>query len=811
MKIALVAPSGVPFVVGGAEKSWIGLLNYVNQHTPHAMDLIKLPSPERNFWEVVSSYRKFAALDLSHFDLVISTKYPSWMVSHHNHIVYMLHTLRGLYDTYPAHLPTTLKNPPECLRELWELLQGPKLARSSLPDIFGLLDQFKNDQRISDEAREKLTVFPGPLARAVVQALDRIGLSETSIKRYFAISRMVAGRENYFPPSTHVEVVPTPSNLTGFHCSPGEFIFTTSRLDPPKRIDLIIQAYRRLDTEVPLVISGEGPAEQSLKKIADGDPRIRFTGRLSDEDLISHYARAVFVPFVPYQEDMGLITVEAMKSGKPVLTVDDSGGVTEFVRDGINGRIVPADTSALADAMNDMLRDPEQLARMGMAARSTGETVSWKRTVETLLADAGEQPSAIQAFSPPSRRRLLVLNTFSVFPPDNGGKKRIFFLYQALSSFADITLLNLSATMTSAAIREFNPHYREILIPHSAHFSQCEADLTKLLKRPVTDIAALLHSDSLPELEEAFVDLLGRADIVVACHVYLYPLISKHWRGELWYDALNVEADMKAVVLNVPPAQAAPPHATTVTDSATAVAQVAHWEAGLVRTAARVFAVSEADLQRFEQLYGRPAADMELAPNGTAAPLDPWLEAERRAALKANLGFEGRPVALFVGSYHGPNLDAADLILSTAHACPEWSFWVAGSVCMHSPLQAPPPNVFRIYPVSDSELAVLSRATDVALNPVLSGSGTNLKILDYAAHGALILSTPTGVRGLKFKQGSHYLSFEPDTLPQLLHSLVASTPSPHLQIRKEARRLVERHYLWESISATTFKPVLSQK
>ena len=99
MKIALIAPSGVPFVVGGAEKLWWGLSGYVNRHTGHAMELIKLPSPEHDFWSIAASYERWSLLDLSHFDAVISTKYPAWMVQHPNHVVYLQHTRRGLYDT----------------------------------------------------------------------------------------------------------------------------------------------------------------------------------------------------------------------------------------------------------------------------------------------------------------------------------------------------------------------------------------------------------------------------------------------------------------------------------------------------------------------------------------------------------------------------------------------------------------------------------------------------------------------------------------------------------------------------------------
>jgi hypothetical protein len=57
MQIAIIAPSPVPFCVGGAENLWWGLLQYINQHTHHQADLIKLPSPERNFgkWLRVTS------------------------------------------------------------------------------------------------------------------------------------------------------------------------------------------------------------------------------------------------------------------------------------------------------------------------------------------------------------------------------------------------------------------------------------------------------------------------------------------------------------------------------------------------------------------------------------------------------------------------------------------------------------------------------------------------------------------------------------------------------------------------------------
>jgi hypothetical protein len=110
MKIGIVAPSPVPFCIGGAENVYWGLLDQINRHTSHQAELIKLPTPETEFRDLVAGYRRFFTLNLDHFDRVISAKYPAWMVSHPYHVCYMLHRLRGLYDTYHfAGLPETCR------------------------------------------------------------------------------------------------------------------------------------------------------------------------------------------------------------------------------------------------------------------------------------------------------------------------------------------------------------------------------------------------------------------------------------------------------------------------------------------------------------------------------------------------------------------------------------------------------------------------------------------------------------------------------------------------------------------------------
>ena len=824
MKIALVAPSGVPFVVGGAEKLWWGLTHYVNQHTGHALELIKLPSPERNFWEIVRSYEQFSTLDLLHFDAVISTKYPAWMVDHPNHVVYLQHKLRGLYDTYPSAMSLQPPKQGAAMQALWNILQGPSCDRQLLPELFGRIRELQHNRHLDQERLNEITALPGPLIRAVVHKLDAIALRPQAISKFFAISRVVAERRDYFPPKVPVEVLPHPSNLEGLHEGPSEFVFTASRLDAPKRIDLIVGAYRRCRTDVPLWIAGDGPEEGRLRALADGDPRIRFLGRLTDQELVDHYSRAALVPFVPHLEDMGLITLEAMESGKPVLTVTDAGGVTEFVQDGVNGRIVAPNEKALAQAMEDMLADPVRLQSMGQAALQSAAQVTWQRTALALLhaaaakLDSGAAEATLPAHTKSTdlprrphtsdRLRLLVVNTFGIFPPDSGGKKRVFYLYRSLAEKVDVTLLNLGPADSPPEIRHFGSHFREIRVGPSARFNKSEAVLGQQLHRPVTDIAALLYSSQLYEFRKAFAHLALDTDVVVASHVYFGPMIEALWHGPVWYDAHNVEADMKADVLGLPritgPVVTTPWPAFDVHGPDAghwAVQHVAVAEARLVQRAAHVWAVSEANQQRLASLYGRETSTVDVVPNGTHLPADAWLDAPRRAQLKSRLGFGAAPVALFVASYHGPNLEAMDSVLEAAKLCPNWYFVVAGSICSHLQSRALPGNVLATGVIAEAELTALLRAADVGMNPMRTGSGTNLKMLDYAGHGALILTTPEGARGLAFVAGQHHIECEIADFPGVLNQLTDQVPAPYPEVRAAARDLAEKKYAWNAVAS----------
>ncbi|MDQ6796035.1 MAG: glycosyltransferase [Chloroflexota bacterium] len=125
-----------------------------------------------------------------------------------------------------------------------------------------------------------------------------------------------------------------------------EFYLVVSRLVPHKRIELAIEACRRLG--VPLWVVGDGRAEADLRRLAG--PDVHFTGRVSDDELRNLYARARAV-LMTAEEDFGLVPLEAQAAGSPVIAFD-AGGVRETVIQGTTGlRFAPQSAEALATAI----------------------------------------------------------------------------------------------------------------------------------------------------------------------------------------------------------------------------------------------------------------------------------------------------------------------------------------------------------------------------------------------------------------------------------------------------------------------------
>jgi rhamnosyl/mannosyltransferase len=168
-------------------------------------------------------------------------------------------------------------------------------------------------------------------------------------------------------------------------------IFAVGRHVYYKGFDVLIRAMRSVDAE--LWIGGRGPYTESFRQAAQDAgvaDRVRFLGFIPDAELIAYYdACDVFcMPSTERAEQFGLVQLEAMHCGKPVVATRLGTGVEYVTLDEVTGLLVnPGDEQALAQALNRLLADPALRTRLGEAGRRrVAEEFSVRRMVDKTVA-----------------------------------------------------------------------------------------------------------------------------------------------------------------------------------------------------------------------------------------------------------------------------------------------------------------------------------------------------------------------------------------------------------------------------------------
>jgi glycosyltransferase involved in cell wall biosynthesis len=340
LRIVVCHPQ-VPFARGGAEILVDNLVAQLRARG-HEAELVTVPfrwyPPDR----VVTQALLWRLLDLDEVqgrpvDLLIATKFPSYVIRHPNKVVWLVHQFRQAYD----------------------------LDRTELGE-FG--------EEPFDRA-----------ARRAVHRLDQTTISEA--KRVFAISQNVANRlESSI--GIEAEVLRPPPQELDYRCDEyGDFVLSVGRLDRAKRIDMLVEA-AAADDALRVVIAGEGPDRERLEGIAAEhglDGRVTFTGRLDDAALAEQYARCLAVFYAPIDEDLGFVPYEAFLAEKPVVTTTDAGGPLEVVEDRRTGAVVEPTPAAVADAFAWLRAHPDEARAQGAAGKSEVTRLSWDETIDRLL------------------------------------------------------------------------------------------------------------------------------------------------------------------------------------------------------------------------------------------------------------------------------------------------------------------------------------------------------------------------------------------------------------------------------------------
>jgi glycosyltransferase involved in cell wall biosynthesis len=339
IRLAVITVRSALGEIGGAERLYSGLVNALNFDNVEAEE-ISLPSDESGFENILGSYLRFHELDLSGFDGVISTKAPSYLVRHPNHVCYLLHTMRVFYDMFEREFP------------------------SPWPE---LLDQ-----------------------RRFIHRLDTAALSPPSTRRIFVNGEEVRDRLIQYNGLDAI-VLHHPLDHDRYRSGMGDegYAFLASRLHRWKRLDLAIRAMEHVHTPIRLLIAGTGEDEAYFRGLAASSGRVVFLGRVSDEELVDLYGKARVATFTPLREDYGLVTIEAFRSGKPVITCTDSGTPARLVQDGVTGFVTPPDPAAIARALDYLYERPAVAREMGRRGEESISHIRWDALRARILFELG--------------------------------------------------------------------------------------------------------------------------------------------------------------------------------------------------------------------------------------------------------------------------------------------------------------------------------------------------------------------------------------------------------------------------------------
>jgi rhamnosyl/mannosyltransferase len=172
----------------------------------------------------------------------------------------------------------------------------------------------------------------------------------------------------------------------------GRFLLFVGRLVTYKGCVYLIRALQEVP-DVRLLIAGTGPLETSLRETTREcglEDRITFLGEVQEEELPAYFkaAEALVLPSVTRAEAFGVVQIEAMAAGRPVVSTRLDSGVVLVNEDGVTGfQVVPSSPQALSNALRALVQDPSLRAKMGTAARARFEAhYSRTRMVEGVEA-----------------------------------------------------------------------------------------------------------------------------------------------------------------------------------------------------------------------------------------------------------------------------------------------------------------------------------------------------------------------------------------------------------------------------------------
>lgn len=398
--------------------------------------------------------------------------------------------------------------------------------------------------------------------------------------------------------------------------------------------------------------------------------------------------------------------------------------------------------------------------------------------------------------------RILVTDNQPLAPLVAGARLRIHHLYRNLARHFVITYVGAYDWLGPPhRERGVAPNFTEITVPLAWLHFRLNSIIQRFVGREMLlDVTMPLLRNYAPRFAEVLNRHTKDAQIIIISRPWVFPYVE--WRRDqlLIYDAHNCESLAKKDILGDSLV------GRSLADKVTKI------EGQLCRVSRLIFACSEEDRNQFIDTYGIDEDKILIIPNGVdVGQIRPASRAERETA-KREIGMNGKKTILFVGSWNKPNAESVEFIVKVlAPQLLEYQFLIVGGAqqaylrLATGSTHTIPVNV-RFFGTVDEPLRdTIYRASDIALNPMFTGSGTNIKMLDYMAAGLPVITTPRGARGIEAPHHTFMVCEASDFAMSI--KMILENEEMHNALRQNGRKLVEVKFDWKLIAEKAYSVI----
>jgi glycosyltransferase involved in cell wall biosynthesis len=339
MKVAVVN-NQAPFVRGGAELLAEWLRDKLREYG-HEAEVVRIPFKWSPAPKVIDHMLAARLVRLAGADRVVALKFPAYFVPHENKVLWLLHQFRQAYELWGTPYQDIPNTP-----------TGRRVRESIIRADRSFLPEAKRIYTNSEIVGHRLRLYTG------------------------------IESEILYPPLLDHESL----RCEGY----GDYFFCPGRITAGKRQHLAVAAMADVAGSSRLIIAGQPETAEDLERLTglirelELERRVEVIPRwISEEEKIRLMSNARGVVYLPFGEDSyGYVTLEAFHARKAVITLADSGGILELVRDRHNG-LVPSDVEGLSRALQELADDHNLAESLGGAALATLEEldISWDRVI----------------------------------------------------------------------------------------------------------------------------------------------------------------------------------------------------------------------------------------------------------------------------------------------------------------------------------------------------------------------------------------------------------------------------------------------